>query len=208
MGLPMRINGLRGTTVVCLPDSGSEKNVISIDAAATLGLNINRDVCHQRAFTMGNGKLIKALGCTEPTECFFAKDPGPALSYTFYIFWRLITPLIMGMSFLKSTEILSKYRYRLQLQASISRGLIRSYGISSSKQRLLCAINSQPVLVSADTGSDVGLISLAYVNERSLSMTCYKSDECAIQFADRSVSSLCGEVDVPIVVSGPSRYTF
>ena len=131
-----------------------------IDLVNELGLSVGAGVENQKEFRMGDGKVIRALGKVI-TECAFAKEPNLRLRCIFYVLQCLITPLIMGMSFLDETQTLSKNRHRLQPRSYLPGAVMDFCGLDSPKRRLFCIAESQPMLVNADTGSEVDLISLA-----------------------------------------------
>ena len=170
-----------------------------MDLVLQLQLPINTSLEYQREFQLGNGNTIKALGVVI-TECSFAKEPAVQLQCLFYVFRTLIAPLIMGMSFLGETKTLSENRHRLQPRASIPRGLFELCSINNPRRRLACLAESQPALANADTGSEVDLISLAYVRKRNFCITPIAEQESMVQFADGSVSLLVGKVILSIIL--------
>ena len=206
MELPMVLGGLSGTTFNCLPDSGSEENVISLEVAEALPVQINTDPESQREFRVGNGHIVKSIGRTAHIKCYFAKEatqPLDALFCMFYVWKTVVSPVVIGMKFLEATETLSKYRHRLQPRESVPRALFQSCTINNTRRRLLCLLESEPALVNADTGSDINILSWTYVQKRGFRMVPSKHDEWAVQFADGSISHLLGKVDIRMAVGGP-----
>ena len=200
MDLPMLIGGRDRAALNSLADSGSEENAMALDTASSLGLKIHKDAESQRDFRIGNGKIIKSRGRTTPVACYFARDPTQASSCVFFVFQTLVTPVIMGMNFLRETKTLSENRHRLQPRAVVPRNLFRACRINSAKQRLLCTLQHQETLVNADTGSDVDLLSRAYVEKRGFVIDLFESGQFEVQFADGSISSLCGKVALTIII--------
>ena len=193
--LPMIVNG---SILISRPDSGSEDNIMVIDLANELELSVDAGAEHQKEFRMGNGKVIRALGKVM-IDCAFAKEPNVRLRCIFYVFQRLVTPLILGMSFLDETETLSKNRHRLEPRSYVPRGLVDVCGLNSPRRRLFCIAESQPILANADTGSEVNLISLAYVQKRGFCIEPITTAPSMVQFADGSTSALLGVVSLSIV---------
>ena len=199
MELPMII---RGSTIISRPDSGSEENIIVADLASRLSLEADTSPEHQKEFRMASGKMVKALGRII-MSCAFARDPTIQLCCVFYIFSSLISPLIMGMSFLKETETLSRNRHRLQAQSSPSAGPLQLCSLNSPRCRLYCVANGEPSLANADTGSEIDLLSLSYVQKRRFQMKKVDLQTSAVQFADGSTSLLIGKVEILTILGTP-----
>lgn len=194
--LPMII---QGTTIISRPDSGSEDSIIAADLVSRLRVDIDSSPESQKEFRVANGKFVRALGRVV-LEVAFAKEPSTQLFCTFYIFTHLIIPMIMGMSFLDSTETLVKYKHRLQAYTPPTAGPLQLCSLNSPRCRLYCQANSEPNLANADTGSEVELMSLAYVQKRGFNMTAVDTRSSAVQFADGSTSDLAGKVTIQIVL--------
>lgn len=194
--LPMIV---QGSTIISRPDSGSEENVIAADLISRLRLDIDSSPEYQKEFRVANGKFVRALGRVV-LEVAFAKEPTTQLFCTFYIFTHLITPMIMGMFFLDSTETLVKYKHRSQAYTPPTTGPLQLCSLNSPRCRLYCQANSEPKLANADTGSEVDLMSLAYVQKRSFDMTAVDTRSSAVQFADGSTSDLVGKVEIQTVL--------
>jgi hypothetical protein len=191
------------STIDSTPDTGSEHNIISADLAQTLGLIVAG--AHQMEFNLANGKIVKSLGRVT-ASCSFERDPGVKLVCSFYVFQTLITPLIMGMEFLDSTETLTKNKHRLRERSSPPGGAFRVSSISTPKRLLHCFAAEESTLAMADTGSDVDLVSLEYVTRRGFITDKLDSNECFIQIADGSIVSLQSKLKISIILrdGGPS----
>lgn len=196
MVLPMIIHGL---TIDSRADSGSEDNIMSRDLISHLQLRIDDSLEHHKQFRLANGNFVSALGRIN-IKCAFAKDPSVELCCTFYIFSQLISPMIMGMAFLDETETLVKYRHRLQPR--LLAGTPQLCSLNTSRCRLLCIVDSLPSLANADTGSDMDLMSLAYVRRRGFVMTEVDLECSTIEFADATTALIIGKVDVPVAIGG------
>jgi hypothetical protein len=216
MDLPMILGGLQSETVLSTPDSGSEENIISKDLIAALGLKIDDSPEQQKEFRMGNNKIVKALGgVTIP--CRFARDQVAELECWFYVFNTLITPLIMGMKFLDSTETLTKNKHRLQARLRPTNGPLLCASINNPKRRLRCYTSwtgpkeslfsmskFNETLANADTGSEIDLMSVEFCKRRGFSMGKVGLMDSKIQFADGSVAHLAGKARA-VVTFGKSQ---
>lgn len=196
MDLPLII---RDSTIISRPDSGSEENIMMLDLAQSLNLQLDSTPEYQREFRMANGKYVKALGRTT-ANCCFAKDPMVELRCWFYVFQQLISPLIMGMAFLEETQTLERYRHRLEIRM-IPRALpLQLCSLDYPRRRLYCLADSQPKLANADTGSELDLMSLEYVQKRGFTVQQVDTTDSTVQFADRSLAQLAGRVQVNISI--------
>ncbi|KAL9025515.1 MAG: hypothetical protein Q9196_005673, partial [Gyalolechia fulgens] len=194
MDLPLII---RHSTIISRPDSGSEENIMMLDLAQSLHLQLDSTPEHQREFRMANGKLVKAVGRTM-ADCCFAKDPTVELRCLFYVFQQLISPLIMGMAFLEETQTLARNRHRLESRM-IPRALpLQLCSLDYPRRRLYCLADLQPKLANADTGSELDLMSLKYVQKRGFVVQEVDLADSLVQFADGSLARLLGKVQVCI----------
>jgi hypothetical protein len=209
---------LVGQRVLSTHDSGSEENIISKDLITALGLKIEDSPEQQKEFRMANNKIVKALGgVTIP--CKFAREQASEqqkeLCCWFYVFNTLITPLIMGMKFLDSTETLTKNKYRLQACA-VPAGPLQCASINNPKRRLRCytlnggwAAHSleKPspdslAMANADTGSEIDLMSLDFCKRRKFVLKKVPPEGSSVQFADGSLATLAGHVFVYVTFHG------
>ena len=197
--LPMII---QGSTFISRPDSGSEENIMAVDVLSTLDLKMDTAPEHRKEFRVANGRSVWALGRIM-IKCAFAKDCTVEHHCIFYVFQTLTSELIMGMPFLDETETLVKYQYRFQPRVIPSIRPVQLSSLNNPRKRLYCLVDSQPKLANADTGSDIDLMSLAYVLKRGFSMMAVGLRNSTVQFADGSTSELLGKVSVPIVLGTP-----
>ena len=189
-----------GISCVSRADSGSEDNAMRVDMVQELGLNVDNDEKYQREFRIGNGKIIKSLG-TVHAICSFANDQNLLLSCVFYVFASLVCPLLMGMAFLDQTETLSRNRHRLQPRLSPFNELSGFCTLNNPRRRLVCLANQELVLAHADTGSEMDLLSLAYVRKKGYIMDRLDAEEdWIVQFADGSTGQLVGSVTLEIIL--------
>ena len=199
MKLPMVING---STIPARADSGSEENIISWSLVQDLRV-VDLVKVHQQKFRLGNGRIIHAIGQVT-LDCAFFMNPDVQLSCSFYVFWSLITPLIMGMSFLDETETLSKHKNRLVDESWIPCPQICS--INNPKRLLRCTVGGHLTMANADTGSDINLIWLGYAEAKGFNITPVNHSWDKIQFANGDVAPLAGKVTL-LVRLGPLGMT-
>lgn len=195
---------IQDSTIMSRADSGSEDNIMAAELAFWLNVNIDRSPEYQKLFRVANGNIIKAMGRIVITVAF-AKEPSTkVLHCAFYVFETLISPLIMGMSFLNLTETLVKYKHRLQDIISLDAAPLQLCSLDTPRCRLFCQANMQPKLACADTGSEIDLMSLAYVQQRGFFMTAVDRGNSEVQFADGSTAYLAGKVEITIVLGTQS----
>ncbi|KAL8703746.1 MAG: hypothetical protein Q9201_003071 [Fulgogasparrea decipioides] len=191
---------IHNSTIMSRADSGSEDNVMAAELALSLNVNIDRDLKHWKMFRLANGNIVEAIGRVV-IDVAFAREPDTTIPHcSFYVFEILITPFIIGMSFLDLTETLVKYKYRLQVIDPLDPGPLQLCSLDTPRCRLLCQANMQSKLACADTGSEVDLVSLPYVKQRGFIMTAVDLEDSMIQFADGSTGHLAGKVDITIVL--------
>jgi hypothetical protein len=208
---------LEGNRILTTPDSGCEENIISKKTISTLGLTIENVPQHQKEFRMGNNLVVKALGRVAIT-CRFAREQALQLDCWFYVFNTLITPAIMGMAFLDATETLTKNKHRLQPCTSPMKGPLQCSALNNPKRRLKCfaltpkhpssewahySSRKFSVLVNADTGSEVNLISSAYYKRHPLKIQKVGLRDSKIVFADGTIEHLLGKVNIDVTIGGP-----
>ena len=186
--------------VAARADSGSEENIISFRLYHFLRnkLQVYMDITpERRTFRFANGTTVEALGHVA-FDCGFAEDVPPVkLSCTFYVFEKLVTDMIIGMSMLDETETLSKNKHRLTEVSVLAESLVSPVqlcSINNPKRRLGCTVGGQMVMANADTGSDLNLISLTYAQANHLSIAPVSKTVSSIQFAHGEVSWLEGKV--------------
>lgn len=133
-------------------------------------------------------------------NCWFKQDPTVQLCCLFYVFEFLISPVIMGMAFLESTQTLTKHQYRLQPRSANLTDVWQLCSIDYPRRRLYCLADDKPEFATADTGSEIDLISSAYAKERGFHITEVDLETSVVQLADGSLSQLQGKVVVSIVL--------
>lgn len=118
-------------------DTGAEENFMEETLSKGLSLEILKKKQDRAPFSMGNGRLVRAVGRMK-AFCNFAKEPGKQMECWFYVLKRLASPMIMGEPFLRETETMTKNRHRLQ----------ESHGDLDTARGLLCRYNNGSSTVS------------------------------------------------------------
>ena len=200
------------TMEMATADSGSEENIISLSTITACGLAFDTDPRHWKEFQMGNGNIVRAIGRTSLVNFRFARESVESRHTEhrciFYVFRRLIAPLLMGMAFLQQTETLTKNRHRLMQRDEAGRTILQVCSLNSPKRRLLCFVNAEQIYANADTGAEMNLISMDYALRRQLHIAPIVDDlEQFVQFADGSSERVSGKV-VMEVSFGASSYNF
>lgn len=188
--LPMLINR---SPLDAVADTGSDENAMTEATAKGLGVTFSSQPEHCREFEIACGRKIYSSG-RAVVECAFPEQGARKMRCAFNIFPRLIAPLIMGRQFLDKTETLTKHFYRLRDQVLDSCKPRRVMHLTRPARRIRCALNLQPVLANADTGSEADLVSYDYVRKAGLKMESPEDGYEAIQFADGSYGCISGKI--------------
>ncbi|KAI0398013.1 hypothetical protein F5Y17DRAFT_464414 [Xylariaceae sp. FL0594] len=198
--LPMVIgSGEDKVEIMACPDSGSDENIMSLEWADRLGLHIQKPGHQTTRFSLANGKITEAIGQVT-AQCSFGA--GPPLNETmfacvFHVFKSLAVPVIIGMEFLEQTETLSKHRGRLVEQLVPSMQALRVNSVGRPRRNLICQLDSSVGCASADTGSDLDLVSLQFARSRAFKIeSAYEQ----LEFADCSVGYTSGVINASFSV--------
>jgi len=185
---------IQGLEIETCPDSGSYENIMHKNMATKLGLHVNESPINQRVFRMADSRYIQALGCTS-AQCTFAHQPEVIFQCTFYIFPSLIAPVIMGLRFLEETETLTTHRHRVEVSQIPDTERARVLALGNPKSHIWCSFNGKPVVASADTGSEIDLISMDFAKRCKLLLRTTRPNQCEVQMADGSVVGVEGQVE-------------
>ena len=200
MDLPLII---RGTILPTRPDSGCDDNIMRVSVASYLDLPISRRKEHRKSFRVANGKSVEAVGRVSIWSCF-PDEPWKEMRLNFYLLPKVVTPLIMGMSFLASKKVLSENRHLLRPRKVKRRGPYQVSLLDSPKRRLRCIAQSEPASGNPDTGSEIDLMSLSYVTKRGFELEKIENEEAEVVFADGSLATLAGKVTISLIVCSDS----
>lgn len=186
LGLPLIVfTATQEESIIACPDSGSDENIISREIAEKLDLPIQeiQDPSHS-TFVLANGRAVSAVGQVR-LKCAF-KQGSPAttlIECVFYVFQTLAVPMIMGIQFLKATETLKTHRDRLVEELVPSIQALRVCSVGRSKRNVVCRIGNYVGCATADTGSELDLVSPGFAASRAFDV----EDMCVeLEFADGS----------------------
>ena len=198
-----------GTEVKAQHDSGAESgNFIDRSLASKLKLRLRNEKGDCKRFSMGNGKIVKALGRVRAV-CAFAKEAQTKMKCWFYVFDELASPLIMGSRFLEKTKTLSDHVHRLE-------GCIPNPGIlpmvnligstQQAKRRLTAHIDHRYTLINADSGSDLDLMSSTYVRAHGYHLDRRRRCRKRVRLADNTIAETIGQVKATLTLEDGIMY--
>ena len=205
--LPMIIGGKE---IKAQHDSGAERgNFMDCDLASKLNLRLRAEKGDCKRFSMGNGKIVKALGRVRAV-CAFAKEAYTKMKCWFYVFDELASPLIMGSQFLEKTKTLSDYVHRLE-DCIPKPGTVPMVNLVGStqhaKRRLTAYIDHRYTLINADSGSDLDLMSSTYVRAHGYRLDRRRRCRKRVRFADNTMAETIGQVQATLTLEDGSMYT-
>lgn len=187
--------------VKACPDSGSSENVMREDWASNHNLKIRRTPRDRRKlFELGNGKLVRAAGraCANVEISRAARSPSRSRKRRvwFYIFENCPVPIILGMPFLESEAILTTNQHLLETCPKDYGDVDSICWIGSPRTQIRCSLDGQRSVATADTGSDLNLMSLDYAKRSGYWIDDRPEVRRRLQFGDGSVAETMGQVYV------------
>lgn len=198
LALPLTFEDVpSAATVMAVPDTGADVNVISVDLASRMGLEI--ESINDTELRLPNGAAVQCCGIIRATVRFgkLLVSVLRKLACTIYVVPKLASPLIICRDFLDKTRTMSLHRERLVRLPRLA-GLIPGMRTLGSKhEHLLCSLEGGDIEALADSGSDVDFVSLAYVQKRGFS---FKHKEGWVMFADRTIGRTCGILHAQLTV--------
>jgi hypothetical protein len=200
--LPINVNG---ETFHALPDTMSAENIMNESLAKKLGIAIHTEESKQRTFMEACGRPFQSLGeaivsVSFPGECVNALD------CRFSVVKTCTAPLIMGDSFLRATETLTKYRHRLErIVTSSMKKYWRLCYAGVPRRRLSCFVDFKSVQANADTGSDVDLVSRAYAFQRGWKVKKLRRGKGFVQLANKTIVKVSGYVKLRLSIDKSSK---
>ena len=205
--LPMIIGGKE---INAQHDSGAERgNFMDCDLASKLNLRLRTEKGDCKRFCMGNGKIVKALGRVRAV-CAFVKEAQTKMKCWFYVFNELASPLIMGSQFLEKTKTLSDHVHRLE-NCILKPGIVPMVNLIGStqhaKRRFTAHIDHRLTLINADSGSDLDLMSSAYVRAHGYRLDRRRRCRKRVRFADNTMAETIGQVQATLTLEDGSMYT-
>ena len=205
--LPMIIGGKE---IKSQHDSGAERgNFMDCDLASKLNLRLRTEKGDCKRFSMGNGKIVKALGRVRAV-CAFAKEAQTKMKCWFYVFDELASPLIMGSHFLEKTKTLSDHVHRLE-DCIPKPGIVPMVNLIGStqhaKRRFTAYIDHRYTLINADSGSDLDLMSSTYVRAHGYRLDRRRRCRKRVRFADNTMAETIGQVQATLTLEDGSTYS-
>jgi len=164
-GLPITFVTAAGlATVMAIPDSGSDRNVISYDLALHLGFMPEALSGGKEQFRLLDGGTVSSEGVVRASCGFGLTYSAEARNFrcVFRVLRNVISPVIMSFNFLIQTETLTKYRNRLVQLPFDALQMPRIRALGQTRSRLECSINGNNAEVVADSGSDIDVVSRKY----------------------------------------------
>ncbi|KAK5057549.1 hypothetical protein LTR84_011549 [Exophiala bonariae] len=194
--LPLKI---RGRSELAFADTSAQANAMSEAFARELNLTIDKSGatsfhCHTAVRKRMNAIGHTTVRCSLPLGVDKSSGHQSVPETKFWVYPKLVEPLVVGNSFLQSTGILASFKERVR-QISVPIGsALRVCHMELPRRRINCTVNDERVLANPDTGSDVDLISLDYVQRSGLEIQPLESAYQYVEFADTSQKILSGSV--------------
>lgn len=155
---------VNGTHVEALPDSGASLCFISKSLVSRLDLQPKPE--SQRSLYLANKKLIQSPGMVEVPWKFAAEKTEHILKC--WILQESAHDLILGSSFLKATQTLTRFVRRIKSKVIALPRRLRLQLLDNGNQRLCGYLNGNYTAAFPDTGSDAMLVSRAYAERNGL----------------------------------------
>jgi hypothetical protein len=204
--LPIEILDGSKERIMARYDTGTYENHMSLGLATTMGFEL--DYAFKISLNLPNGTSMYSLGRVTASLRFLqthAMDPARASVFTccFNVFDKLISPVLLGMNFLAETETLSKYTHRLKAVPKHAGIPKRILSMGDATSRVSCMIDGKFAFAHADTGSEIALVDMQYVQSHCLDIL----PGCeAIMFADGSIDYTQGSVNVLLTLPGSGLF--
>lgn len=192
--LPLEIGGI---TERALADTGAQGNIMCEALARELHLRVSKSTTEDIRFVNAVGEPVKQIGHTTIRCTVGGTGPPHTMVARFWVVAKLVERLVVGREFLESTETLTKFRHRLQKVVVDKISGSRVLHSGQPRWRINCVVNGERMLANPDTGSDLDLMSLSYVQRCGLRLHRPELDCQHVEFADSSQKNLSGFVLVP-----------
>lgn len=179
--------------VSALPDTGAARNMMSVRFARRHSIPIQRGLEHRCTFQIANGRTVRSKGIARATWTF-PEDPGKTYDLEFHILASCPYDVLIGAKFLEETETLSIHRNRLKKRQVSSRDTHSVNLCGSPSQLLRGYLNTEPVSVLPDTGSQVNLMSERYARDHGLIIDTKDDSRRLLRFADDTTQKTMGKV--------------
>jgi hypothetical protein len=193
-GLPITFETLVGpATVMAIPDSGSDFNIISLDLALHLGYKTDESVDRGAEIQLLDGLLIRSVGVVRAVCRFgrtFYSEPRN-FHCLFRVLRNTISLLIMSSSFLQETQTWTTFRNRPVPLPEYLDGPLRIRALGQTRRLLECLIDGCNAMALADSGSDTDLITLRYAQKRGWKLRSIKQDVVLADGRRKQVLGVC-----------------
>ncbi|KAK8017529.1 hypothetical protein PG993_013855 [Apiospora rasikravindrae] len=181
------------------PDSGSSENIMREDWTRDHKLKVRRTPRDRRKlFQLGNGRSVRAEGRVRADVRITraASSSRPRKKEWFYVFKECPVPIILGMPFLESEAIFTRNQHLLEACPKAYSDIDSLLWIGSPRNQIRCSLNGRQEVATADTGSDINLMSLEYAKKNGHWIDDRPEVRRRLQFGDRSVAETMGQVYV------------
>jgi len=182
---------LAGHEVSGAPDTGSERNIMSLEAAQILGLEPDGSV-PVSDFRLANGRVIHSSGRVS-TECSFPGENSEPLPIHFDVIRGLIAGVVLGRQFLEMTETLTKHatrRLRTRPRPHTRPPLILH--LDPPRRALRCYLNELLISANADTGAEMNLASAIFAARAGFALHQPPPERQSVMLADGSLAAISG----------------
>ncbi|KAF2803329.1 uncharacterized protein BDZ99DRAFT_355545, partial [Mytilinidion resinicola] len=168
--------------ISAFPDTGAQKNVISLSYCRRLGLSIDKG--SDLKFQLPSGGIVECIGSIRSRWKFANESKSTSLS--FQVIADCTHDVILGGSFLKWSKTLTQFCHRIITRW---RPMPQCRGVKllgSQRQRVSGYLDGNFVEAIPDTGCDVMLMSRAYAEEHGYYVESGGDFRCELEFADGS----------------------
>lgn len=159
---------LAGREVLSIPDTGSQRNMMSPNAARQLNLEVDERAPPQD-LQLADGRVVHSSGRVSTQYSFPGQESTP-LGIQFDVMRDLVASIIVGQRFLDTTETLTKYAVRrLSTRPRPLTMPTRILHLHAPRRMLCCYLNEVLVSANADTGAEMNLVSADFAAQAGFS---------------------------------------
>lgn len=204
---------IKGRERYALPDTGLVGNAIAEDFALSIGAVIEPGRS-KHTFVNAKNHSFQSVGTTKLVVSLpEGGSSNPSVrkwTCSFDVVKQLPAPLVLGNKFLKMTEALTSLAHRL-VRKSMSvyghhslgpRKFWRFMHMEMPRQKLGCFLDAEQAFAAVDSGSDIDVVSLDYVNQREWQIHPLSEDECYVMLANNELVKLAGHVETTLGIQG------
>ncbi|KAF2185286.1 hypothetical protein K469DRAFT_750445 [Zopfia rhizophila CBS 207.26] len=170
-----------GNHIEAFPDTGSQLDIISHAFSTQLDLKLNK--AQTLTIRTPTGRKIRTLGTVELDIIFPGEKPKHRRK--FHVLEKSVHKMILGKSFLETTQTLTKFAHRIKSRlVDLASRISRLHLLGSVTERVIGSINGMPATAVDDTGSDVMVISWKEAERLGLHITMDHSHRTILEFVD------------------------